>query len=51
LARKEEYLARAKEADREAERVKDLDMQKAWKRIADDYRALASMADGLKSLH
>ena len=43
-SKREEYLRRAEEAEREAEKVKDRDQRESWKRIADDYRALAKAA-------
>ena len=46
--RKEEYLAKAEDADREAGKAKDLTVRAAWKRIAHDYRALASVSGVFK---
>ena len=43
-SKREEYLRRAEEAEREAEKVKDRDQRESWKRIAEDYRALAKAA-------
>ena len=45
LLRKKEYLARAEEADQHAENIKDPSLREAWKRIANDYRALAATVD------
>ena len=43
-SKREEYLRRAEEAEREAEKVKDRDQRESWKRIAEGYRALAKAA-------
>ena len=42
--KKDEYLAKAEEADREAARAPSQDVRDRWKRIAEDYRALAALA-------
>ena len=39
--RRDEFLAKAKEADDQAEKAKDLESKQSWKRIADSYRELA----------
>ena len=39
--RRKEFLAKAKEADDQAERAKDSDLKISWKRIAESYRELA----------
>jgi len=42
--KQDEYLARAEDADREAGRATAQDIQDRWKRIAEEYRALAEFA-------
>jgi hypothetical protein len=37
------YLARAEDADLEASRTREPEMTERWKRIAEDYRALAAL--------
>ena len=40
-SKRNEYLRRAEDAQSEAEKARDPDIRQSWKRIADDYRALA----------
>lgn len=40
--RQQEYLARAKDAEREASKAKNPDMRKSWQKIAQGYRDLAA---------
>ena len=39
--RRDEFLAKAREADDQAEKAKDLEVKQSWKRIAGSYRELA----------
>jgi hypothetical protein len=39
--RRKDFLAKAKEADEQAEKAKDADLKDSWKRIAQSYRELA----------
>jgi len=44
--KKQEYLAKAKEAEQMAEKVKGPLRRDAWRKIAQNYRRLAGLADG-----
>jgi hypothetical protein len=39
--RKEEFLAKAQEAEQQAEKAKDFMVRESWRRIAESYRDLA----------
>lgn len=40
--RRDEYLARASEADKQAAQAKDTQVRESWQRIAESYRELAA---------
>jgi hypothetical protein len=42
--RKSEYLAKAKDAEQEAQRTRDPEAKRAWLRVAENYRQLADLA-------
>jgi hypothetical protein len=43
LSKKDQYLAQAEYADRQAEQARDQEVKDSWKRIAVDYRVLAEL--------
>ena len=40
----DEYMAKAEDAQQQAEKAKNQQAQEAWRRIADNYRDLATIA-------